>query len=90
MDRRGSAWKKVVVADVVPDFPLSNENNLCKLTLRSYEFCMAQYNIPEHFDTNEGLNILISDGISGERESERERERDGEREREREREFFHF
>ena len=38
---------------------------LMKLTLRSYKFCMAQCYIPEHIDTNEGLDILFSDGISG-------------------------
>ena len=26
---------------------------------------MAQYYIPYHFDTNEGLDILVSDGIFG-------------------------
>ena len=35
--------KKIVSADVVPDIPLSNENELHKLNLRSYKFCMAQY-----------------------------------------------
>ena len=38
--------EKIVSADVVPDIPLSNENELHKLNLRSYEFCMAQYYIP--------------------------------------------
>ena len=28
------AWKKIVSADVVPDIPLSNENELHKLNLR--------------------------------------------------------
>ena len=46
LDRRGSAWKKIVSADVVPDIPLSNENELHKLNLRSNEFFMAQYYIP--------------------------------------------
>ena len=46
LDRRGSAWKKIVSADGVPDIPLSNENELHKLKLRSYEICMAQYYIP--------------------------------------------
>ena len=51
LDRGGSAWKKFVAADVVPDFPLSNVNDLRKLTLRSNEFCMTQYYILEIGDS---------------------------------------
>ena len=46
-------------------YPISLSNEKMKLYLRSYEICMGQYYIPEHFDTNEGLDILVSDGISG-------------------------
>ena len=62
---RGSTWKQVVAADVVPDFPLYNENDLRQLILGSYQFPMAQYYIQEYIDTNQGLDILVSDGISG-------------------------
>ena len=34
---RGSTWKQVVAADVVPDFPLYNENDLRQLILGSYQ-----------------------------------------------------
>ena len=35
LDMRGSAWKKIVSADVVPDILLSNENEMHKLNFRS-------------------------------------------------------
>ena len=54
-----------IAADVVPDFPTYNEKDLSQLILGSSQFCMAQYYIQEHFDTNQGLDILVCDGISG-------------------------